>query len=553
MSILKFNPEVFCARLPLAYYSNNVDLEASPDIINFEANALPCNGLFKLELQFKKGVEKIWVRLSDGLEKEHILSEGQIIIPISIDYKLLSFDFKAYDWDFKELPLKSAKLIDYACGGEEEKEFSLYKRNIKLDACNLLPDGKDSAEKILCESFDLSELLKMRDEIVDWSASRQVMDKNDPHFGAVYSEEDKYCFRDAIFAACCFMRRYLLTDDLQWLERAVTARDYCFKGQYLNTGDSGKDGCWAAMGIIDDQGGKSFRRITDQWAQASGVDTAIIGVQSYHLLKMGMPFTEAQLDQLSAAVNWHIRNAVAPGWFSHHEGMELFCLNVNSLASSMFFAVNQMLIDSGRPGLSETHLNEAELAFSHVLNCQEAIGVYPYRPFELSYKRGGAYELDNFPDNGIGLQAVITMINIPSSPFDFVSLKKYMRRTALWYLFSSRFEGDRLALESCDDPEYLKGLAFGNFTWCRITMLDIISQVWGSIDNTQFWKQFCRAHIRTIRETLWNNNNSKAAPVRRCAVPGVDLNLVSWIQQAEWAAYVFDNLATRYKLTDKIT
>jgi len=46
MSILKFNPEVFCARLPLAYYSNNVDLEASPDIIN---SSLSCNSKKELK------------------------------------------------------------------------------------------------------------------------------------------------------------------------------------------------------------------------------------------------------------------------------------------------------------------------------------------------------------------------------------------------------------------------------------------------------------------------------------------------------------------------
>jgi hypothetical protein len=48
----------------------------------------------------------------------------------------------------------------------------------------------------------------MRDALVAWTQRRQVTDESDPHFGAIYSEEDKYDFRDAAAAAVAFARAW---------------------------------------------------------------------------------------------------------------------------------------------------------------------------------------------------------------------------------------------------------------------------------------------------------------------------------------------------------
>ncbi len=545
---LKFVPEEFFVRLPLVYYGKELDFNFSPQIFNFEVNGLPENGHFKLHLKFSPEIETAKISLDRENFIERKFASGIAVLPVDINHKLLSFDICVPDWDKDEIPLEEVLLMDYTTPntGTGFEKYTTYVRDTKLGNCNLLPNWPDNLARIMSEDFNLQELLKMRDEIIAWTASRQILIPEDPHYGAIYSEEDKYCFKDAIFAACCFMRKYLQTGKREWFERALAARDYCFKGQYRDTGNPGKDGCWASMGIIDDSRGKNFRRITAEWTCASGVDTALIASQSCQLFQMGMKFSDKHLAQLCEAVEWNMRNMVEPGWFSHHENMELLCINMNSLGAGMIYAVQRMLVESGHSGLDAGCLRDADAGVEHVLNCQEAIGVYPYRPFREALKRGGAYHLQNFPDNGIGLQAMMKMLRNPCCPLTFQAVKENMRRSALWYLFSSRLEDGRLILEISRNPEYLKGLAFGNFTWCRITMLDIISQLWDHIGNSEFWKQFCRCHLRTIRETLWNHEGSETAPIRRSAVPGTDLKLVSWIQQAEWAALVFDNLAMRY-------
>jgi hypothetical protein len=546
MNNLRFEAENFTTQLPVAYYCDRLDLSSAEDIYNFEVNALPSNGIFELEIRFKPEVKNVQLSLQRGAFRDLALENNNAVIQVNIDHRLLSFDVRVPGWNKKELPLDEVRLTDCESRELEYETFKLYQRDTKLSDCNLITDWSKSYAAVMEEDFPLSELENMRNELTTWIAERQVLDKSNPHYGAVYSEEDKYCFRDAIFAACCFMREYLRTGQEEWYERACLARDYCYRGQYRNTGDSGKDGCWAAMGIIDDKSGSGFRRITDKWAQSSGVDTALIAIQSDKLHRMGMSFSPEHLDQLAGAVSWNLRNMVAPGWFSHHEGMDLYCLNMNSLGASMFYAVHRMFLESGHPGLSPAMLSEAETGFQHVLKCQEAIGVYPYRPF--SFKRGGAYNLQNLPDNGIGLQAAMAMIRNPHSPFSFAELKEPMRRTALWYLSTSRFAKGHLVLDYSDDPEFFKGLAFGNFTWCRITMLDIISQLGDDIGDKQFWQQFCRCHLRTIRETLWNYEDNKSAPIKAAIGP---VKVVSWIQQAEWAAYVFDNLAMRFGIIPK--
>lgn len=546
-----FEPRQFTVRLPKAYYEQSLDLALAADIFSFEVNALPVEGRFELQLTFCPEVESAALSLDRETFEELTLHAGAATLPVTVDHCLLSFEVRvAGAAPGLETPLREVRLVDPAAPDRDPEPFTRYSRDTKLSNCNLLENWPEAHDRIMSETFDLHELTVMRDEIVAWVASRQVLDRNDPHAGAAYSEEDKYCFKDAIFAACCFMRKYLETGKAQWLDRATAARDYCFKGQYRNTGDLGKDGCWASMGIIDDKRGKLFRRITDAWALGSGVDTALIGLQCEHLQSMGMAFTEAHLEQLCGGVDWNLRNMVKPGWFSHHEDMDLLCLNMNSLGASLFYAVHRMLCDTGHPGLADVVLKEADAGIEHVLRCQEAIGVYPYRPYESSLSRGGSYSLENLPDNGIGMQALVQTLRNPFYRLGFEDLGEHLRRTALWYLLCSRFEDGHLMLEVSREPGYLQGVAFGNFTWCRITMLDILSQVWDHIGNSAFWKQFCLCQVRTLREVLWNTENPGTAPIKRSAVPGVDLSVVSWIQQAEWAAFVFDNLARRYGVNE---
>ena len=547
MSNLRFDAARFVARLPRAYYADTLDMAPAPGVWNIEVDSLAVSGTCRLRLRFAEGVGAAKVCLDRRVFEPVAISDRATVVPVTVDHQLLSFDVEVQPAILQRCPLECVELIDPSCPDRAPVEFARYTRDTRMEQCNLLDDWAASRRRIESEDFDLHELVRMRDALIDWSARRQVLDRNDSHYGAVYSEEDKYSFTDAIFAACAFMRRFKRTGDHGWHDRAVAARDYAFKGQYHDTGDPGRDGAWASMGIIDDPRGKRFRRIADPWAQASGVDTCIIAVASGQLHAMGMPFADGQLDQLRHVGTWQKANRIAPDWFSHHEGADTQCLNMNALAAAGLYAVHRVLHDRTGAGLDEPLLREADRAYEHVLGAQEAIGVYPYLLGD--WRRGGAYHLHNLPDNGIGLYHQMHLVRDPLSPFSLAGLRDPMRRSALWYLLTSRWDGDHLVLEYDAGDEYCRGLAFGNFTWCRVTMADVISQLWNTIGDATFWRQFVRAHLRTVREHYWNHDDPEHAPIRASVVP---VGLVSWIQQAEWAALVFDNLATRFGLIESV-
>jgi hypothetical protein len=242
-------------------------------------------------------------------------------------------------------------------------------------------------------------------------------------------------------------------------------------------------------------------------------------------------------------VNWQRRNWVEPGWFSHHQHMDRTCLNVNSLAASAIASVHTVLTGSGQVGVSDTLLHHASIGYHHVLNCQEAIGVFPYRRGD--HARGGAYQSENLPDNGIGLTHQLPFVQMDASGVSMDQITAPMRRSALWYLLCSRWDADgALVLDINADPAYCSGLGFGNFTWCRLTMVDIISQLWDHIGDKDFWQQFVRSHLRTIRQQYWNTDTPDASPLKPTVIPGI--KLVSWQQQSQWAAVIFDMLIDRF-------
>lgn len=528
--------------MPAPYYTRNLcSVQAKADCWNFEKidNNLSC-GQYILYLFFAFFSKKM-IKASFRIGREEFRSldirDGVACVPVTVDHRMLRFDLQLPE-PADVCPLSAIVLIDPSLGDDEEKIGLRGVRDLKLEKCNLLAGWDRERRAMMAASFPMDELRAMRDEIIDWSASRQVLQKDDSHYGAVYSEEDKYCFVDAIFAAECFMKRFVQTQDEEWLHRAAAARDYCFKGQYLGTGDAGKDGAWASMGIIDDPKGKKFRRITDEWAQASGVDSCLIVIEALRLFEMGLPFSEEQLLQFRASINWQVRNRLAPGWYSHHEGMTINCLNVNSLAASHIFAAHTILEDATGVGVSEEFRHDALRAVEHVFACQQSIGCLPYRCGEA--KRGGAYHLHNLPDNGIGNHALMRMLDNSACPLRRGDLRDSLRDRAFWYLFCSRRDDGRLVLEYDASEEYCRhSLAFGNFTWCRITMIEFLSQIWDIVGEERFWRGFVCEHLRTIRQRYWNHTDSSRAPIQSSVVP---IQLVSWIQRAEWAAVVFDDV-----------
>jgi len=193
---LKFIAEDFITCLPAAYYSDYLDLNPAANIYNFEVNALPYNGVFELEIKFKPEIKDAEIGLRHNGFRKLVLKDNRTVIQVNIDHRLLSFDIRV-NRHKKESPLDEFILNE--CGAHELEIFKLYKRDTNLTACNLTADWTGSYKTIMEDDFPLCELENMRDELTAWIAGRQVMGKKDPHYGAIYSEEDKYCFRDAIF------------------------------------------------------------------------------------------------------------------------------------------------------------------------------------------------------------------------------------------------------------------------------------------------------------------------------------------------------------------
>ncbi len=535
----RLDPSLICARLVRAYFGSELDLSLREDIWNYEVvGRVPCGEYRLVAMVDSAGAD---VKYSaDGVEFSPCeLTNGRLEIDVSVDHERLGFYVQASAGEAG--PLRDLVLIS-PDGIDEEALIECPRRDTLLSDCNLWGERWPEARRVIeSEGFNLNELPVMRDELIDWSASRQVLDSSDPHFGAIYSEEDKYCFVDAAFAALAFERRHVKTGDAQWRHRATIARDYAFRGQYRHTGDSAKDGAWASMGIIDDPDGSSFRRITDKWRQASGVDMNIICTVASQLTMLGLCCTPKQLTQLEEACLWQKRNALGPGWFSHHEGMNRNCLNVCALGASQVFAAHHMLKSAGGAGIDQGLIDDALKAYGHVISCQESIGVLPYRMGEN--RRGGKYWMHNLPDNGMTWYHLLRFLRNPLVPVSLEDDCRSVRRVALWYLMCCGLEDGYLKLAYDDSREcYEHSIGFGNFTWCRVTMLDVISQLWDVIGDTEFWKQFARCHLRTLRETAWNTSDNNTAPLKASVVP---VRLVSWVQRAEWAAVVFDNLAAR--------
>ena len=193
MKFLKFKPEDYVTRLPVAYYTGNLNMELSENIWNFEVNSLPEDINCMLYIKFVKGVDSAEIRINDNAFVKVSIKDQSSEIPISINNRILSFDIRLNKkTDCRSCPLTEISLNIPGSSASCLLDFPGYRRETKIENCNLLHNWNASYEKIMTEDFDLEEITKMRNEIVDWISDRQVLNVDDPHYGAVYSEEDKY-------------------------------------------------------------------------------------------------------------------------------------------------------------------------------------------------------------------------------------------------------------------------------------------------------------------------------------------------------------------------
>jgi hypothetical protein len=400
-----------------------------------------------------------------------------------------------------------------------------------IKACRLCrPIGKN-----IDNGFGVADLQAMFDEIVDWAAGRQVLDSTHDHFGAVWSEEDKYDARDAAAAAVCFARRYNSTRDSRWLDRALTAREYVYRNQIREPGNSARHGGFVHM--VHGIWGIHFTRLEPPYPGIDGVDTCVIIHQLCRAAELGLPLKARDRKVLFDAARWVANNEPLPGMFLHHEGATHDCQNSNALGLSALVRAYHTLANAGAKPPS-AWLDAAARGLRHYMEGQEAIGVWPYI-FAQVGRRGQAYHFDNIPDHGIGLVHLTRVCHLPPLA-GRPGVKEMLRRAARWYLCVCRQEGDTIDLEYDRRPELGSDICFSGFTWCRFTAAATLLRIARITGEIEPWRHLALRLMEYVRRRRWQTSDHDRAPVVAHARP--EAKLATWCQAAEWDASLLSEM-----------
>ena len=230
--MLRFRADDFTAKLPWFYHGMHFDPPREHDILSFEVNG------FELPV----GEYDVALVLADPLADLHVSFEGMVFEPLSakagiatlpavdLSRRMLSFFFTAEG----DSPLAEVLILPRGANPVEAMAtapvFDQYVRDIKADEREVLTRWGEFYSLVRSERFGADELRAMFAGLLDWCERRQVLDEADPHYGAVYSEEDKYDFRDAAAAAVTFTYAWPDSGEESWLERARIARKCGFVG-----------------------------------------------------------------------------------------------------------------------------------------------------------------------------------------------------------------------------------------------------------------------------------------------------------------------------------
>ncbi|MFW5868760.1 MAG: hypothetical protein ACOCX2_13135, partial [Armatimonadota bacterium] len=221
--MLRFRAEDFTAKLPWFYHGAEFDPPRETDVVNFEVNGLELpERMYAVTLVLSEPRESLEVsrdgmRFSDALAREGIIP----LAPVDVSTGRISLFFRTGAAGASS-PVSEVYLhpLDTQPGEASEAEpYDEYVRDIGADDSEALQRWDEYWPMLRDCDLDGRELVEMREALVDWAQRRQVRDEADPHFGAVYSEEDKYDFRDAAAAAVAFARRWRESGDPQWRDR----------------------------------------------------------------------------------------------------------------------------------------------------------------------------------------------------------------------------------------------------------------------------------------------------------------------------------------------
>ena len=543
---LRFDADRFTAQLPWFYHGLPFDTHREHSIHSFEVNGLGlASGEYTVALTPRESTESLAVSF-DGLTfKEVPVRQGRAELhDVGIRNRMLSLYVKGKP---AGSPLATVWVYPpettFAEANKSAPEFKAYRRNIKIDEREILqPDNwKEFSEILHRRSFGKRELRSMFDKIVTWCKRQQVLDEDDLHYGAIYSEEDKYDFRDAAAAAVCFTRVWRETGEEDYRRRALLARNYAHKGQILDD-PTNKDRYGAYTQMIHGAWGPGMQRLRADGTlpDATGVETAVIVNLVIKTFELGLEPSDEDLEHLRAAAVWMMNNEPAPGLFRHHQGATHDCQNTNVMGAEALVRAYHALEQSGRKPPREW-LVAARRGMEHFIEGQEAIGCWPYVFAKIG--RGQAFSEQNLPDQGMGFYHFSVACDTPTFR-DTPGTKEAMRRAARWWLCMSRIDDSGpLPTINLDDRQARGGLKFSKFTWCRFMAAASLMRIAEQTGETYPWRDLALCYMEHVNLKLANTTDPDKPPFRRATSD--DMTLCSWIQAIEWAGVLLTEIEQR--------
>ena len=543
--MLRFRAEEFTASLPWFYHGLPFNPPRDHDILSFEVNGLHLpEGRWAVTLILDRPLESLDVS-HDGLAFSAYAADGDRIAlpPTDLSRRMLSLYLRA-ERSAEHCPVAEVLLhspVEDTTAARRAPAFDEYVRDIGAAASEALNRWSDFWPLLEDDSgFGADDLRKMSSALEGWCERRQMLDEADAHHGAIYSEEDKYDFRDAAAAAVVFTRAWRRDGDEDALRRARAARRYVYRGQHT---EGERRGGWAHMvsGIWGGDHQVDFRRLTHPLPPVDGVDTAIIINLLCTAVDCGLEPDDQDIEAIRLGASWVARSELRPGVFAHHEGATHDCQNSNALAAMALSRAYQTLdaLGADPPG---TWTDAAHRAFDHYLEGHEAIGCWPYRFAEIGRgQRLGAPGEQNVPDQGMGLYHFLVAAEALGLT-EREDIEVALKRAARWYLCTSRIdEGEpqpTIDLEYRRDGE---GLLFSSFTWCRFMAAASLMRISQITDESEPWRSLALRFMQHVRLKLWNDDDPERAPVVASSRP--DIRLHSWIAAAEWEAVLLEEMA----------
>ncbi len=544
--VLTFNADDFTAQLPWFYHDLPLDQSQDHDVHCFEVNGLELPpGDYAVAL-FPKGPQtKLAVGFDGHTFNEIPIRDGRAQLPrVPIQNRMLRFYLKAHD-PASESPLDSACVypsnIDYATAKDSAQPFTAYRRDTRVaDREILTKQNWPDFHAVLCrQGFGKKQLRAMFNDIVDWCKRRQVLDPHDIHYGAIYSEEDKYDFRDAAAAAVCFTHAWRDSGNEDYRRRAILARNYCYKGQYIDDpSNPARFGGFCHM--VHGAWGKGVQRLGGDLGGAVGVETAIVVNLLAKTIELGLEPSPEDVKHLRAAALWMINNEYAPGCFRHHEGSSRDCQASNAQGVEAIARAYHALETLGEKP-PQSWLDAARRGMDHYVEGQEAIGSWPYTFATIG--RGQSFTQKNIPDQGMGVYHFLVACDTPTFR-GHPGTDEAMRRAARWWLSMSRLDnGGPFPTIDLDDREASGSLKFSKFTWCRFMAAASLMRIAQLTGESEPWQQLALRYMEHVDTKLRNRTDPNRAPFKPATTD--DITLCSWIQAAEWAGVLLREMEDR--------